>query len=66
MKVHVVLEQNPSTGTWIAEVVGVPGCYTQGATKREALANIAEAIELVKATDGLPAQPHVELVTVEA
>jgi predicted RNase H-like HicB family nuclease len=66
VKWDVVLEQNPATQTWIAEAVGVPGCYTQGATRDEALANIKEALELVRATEGLPKPPVVELVSVEA
>ena len=66
MKWDVVLERNPETGVWIAEVVGVPGCYTQGATKAEALRNLREAFELVRATHGLPPQPEVEFTSIEA
>jgi len=67
MKWDVALEQNAVTGMWIAEVLGVPGCYTQGKTRAQALKNIREVIQLLKETDGLPqAPPHVELVSVEA
>jgi predicted RNase H-like HicB family nuclease len=31
---------------WIAEVLSLPGCRSDGATREEALANIKEAIEL--------------------
>jgi len=31
-------------GYWIAECPSLPGCVTQGKTKREAVANIREAI----------------------
>ena len=66
MEFDVVLEMNPETGTWVAEAVGVPGAYTQGRTREEALANIREAIQLIKETEGLPTRSHVELVRVEA
>ncbi|MHB8632746.1 MAG: type II toxin-antitoxin system HicB family antitoxin [Thermoplasmatota archaeon] len=66
MQWDVVLEVNPETGVWIAEAVGVAGCYTQGKSRAEALSNIREVIELVRETEGLPTQPHVELVSIEA
>jgi len=34
------------TGGYVVEVPSLPGCYSQGANKPEALANIKEAIEL--------------------
>jgi predicted RNase H-like HicB family nuclease len=34
------------TGGYIVEVPSLPGCYSQGETEAEALANIKEAIEL--------------------
>lgn len=33
-------------GYWLAEVPSLPGCYSQGKTIEEAIANIREAIEL--------------------
>lgn len=66
MKWDVVLEQNPTTKVWIAEAVGVPGGYTQGDSREQALANIREVLELIRETEGLPVPPHVELVSVEA
>jgi predicted RNase H-like HicB family nuclease len=44
-------------GVWIVECPSIPGCVSQGATKKEALANIREAIALcleVRAERGLP------------
>ncbi|MCK7582535.1 MAG: type II toxin-antitoxin system HicB family antitoxin [Chromatiales bacterium] len=44
-----------ASGWWNA--LPFPGCVTQGTTKEEALANIAEAIKLcleVRAEQGLP------------
>ncbi|MEE9295497.1 MAG: type II toxin-antitoxin system HicB family antitoxin [Phycisphaerae bacterium] len=32
-------------GYWVAECTSLPGCFTQGKTKAEAIANIKEAIE---------------------
>ena len=46
----VVLERNPTTGVWVAEAPGVPGCYTQGQTREEALKNIREALLLLRET----------------
>jgi len=66
VKWDVVLERNPGTGMWIAEVPGVPGCYTQGSDREEALRNVREVLRLLRETDGLPAPPHVELASVEA
>jgi antitoxin HicB len=34
------------TGGYVVEVPSLPGCYSQGETVEEALANIKEAIEL--------------------
>jgi predicted RNase H-like HicB family nuclease len=34
------------TGGYIVEVPSLPGCYSQGKTEAEALANIKEAIDL--------------------
>lgn len=60
----IVLEKNPETGVWIAEAPGVPGCYTQGESKEEALANIREVLELLRETHELSGPPHVEFARV--
>jgi predicted RNase H-like HicB family nuclease len=44
-------------GVWIAECPSIPGCVSQGATKREAVENVKEAVALcleVRAEKGLP------------
>ncbi len=44
-------------GIWIAECPAIPGCVTQGNSKKEVLKNIEEAIQLcleVRAERGLP------------
>jgi predicted RNase H-like HicB family nuclease len=63
----VVLEEN-ERGIFIAKVPQLPGCHTQGSSRKEALANIREAIELYLSVEGTP-EPRtvtVEHVTVEA
>jgi len=45
MKLHVVLEKQEEGG-YVAYVPELPGCYTQGDTRKEALKNIAEARDL--------------------
>jgi len=44
MKLHVVIERDES-GYYVAEVPALPGCFSQGKTRKEALTNIKEAIE---------------------
>ena len=40
-----VLTYPGEDGYWVAECPSLVGCITQGTTKREAVANIAEAIQ---------------------
>jgi len=44
MKLHVIIEQDEK-GYFVAEVPAFPGCVSQGRTRKEAIANIKEAIE---------------------
>jgi predicted RNase H-like HicB family nuclease len=44
MRVRVVIEKDEA-GYFVAEVPALPGCLSQGKTKKEALENIKEAIE---------------------
>lgn len=56
MKFQVTIDRDED-GVWIVECPAIPGCVTQGASKDEALQNIAEAIQLcleVRAERGLP------------
>lgn len=39
-------------GFFVAEVAELPGCMSQGGTIKEALANVADAIESVVRMDG--------------
>ncbi len=45
MKYRVNIEQDED-GVFVAEVPLLPGCISQGATRRKAVENIKEAIEL--------------------
>lgn len=52
-------------GVWIVECPSIPGCISQGATRREALENIVEAIRLcleVRAERGLPLTVETHLI----
>jgi predicted RNase H-like HicB family nuclease len=56
MKFNVTVDRDED-GVWIVECPSIPGCVSQGASKDEALDNIAEAIKLcleVRAERGLP------------
>jgi predicted RNase H-like HicB family nuclease len=44
MKFNITLEKDNS-GYYVAEVPALPGCLSQGKTRREAIKNIHEAIE---------------------
>ncbi|MFH1569227.1 MAG: type II toxin-antitoxin system HicB family antitoxin [Gemmatimonadota bacterium] len=45
MKYRVLIEVDED-GVFVAEVPSLPGCVSQGESRAEALANIAEAIDL--------------------
>lgn len=56
MKLSVTVDRDED-GMWVVECPSIPGCVSQGRTKREALKNIKEAMELcleVRAEQGLP------------
>jgi len=45
MKYRVLIEQDED-GIFVAEVPSLPGCISQGKTRKKALQNIQEAIEV--------------------
>jgi predicted RNase H-like HicB family nuclease len=45
MEYSVVIHEADEGGFWV-EVPALPGCYSQGETREEALQNVREAIEL--------------------
>ena len=44
MKLHVLIQKDED-GYYTAEVPALPGCLSQGKTKKEAEQNIAEAVQ---------------------
>lgn len=44
MKLKVVLEPGEQSG-FVAHLPALPGCWSQGATREEAIANVREAAE---------------------
>ena len=44
MKLHIYVEKDEK-GYFVAEVPSMPGCYSQGKTRKEAVENVAEAVE---------------------
>ena len=68
MKYRVVLQRDED-GIFVAQVPSLPGCISQGKSRKEALSNIKEAIEgylasLKKHDEPIP--PAIEEETVEA
>ena len=54
IKVKVIVHEAEEGGFW-AEVPALPGCFTQGETRAELLANLRDAIEgCLLAGSGLP------------
>ena len=69
MKYNVLIRHGNESG-YVATVPALPGCVSQGRTKRDAIKNIKEAIEVYIETlleDGLPVPVEAgkELVEVE-
>ena len=69
MKYTVVIRAG-NEGGYVATVPALPGCVSQGRTRRQALRNIREAIEVYIESlleDGLPVpvQASAQLVNVE-
>lgn len=70
MKYRVVIEQDED-GMHVAECPTLPGCISQGRTRKEALENIKEAIEgyiesLKKHSEPIPPAIEEEIVQVGA
>jgi predicted RNase H-like HicB family nuclease len=68
MKLNVTLDRDED-GVWIVECPAIPGCVSQGRTKKEALENIKDAIEQclkVRAEKGMPLTIETRQVEVSA
>lgn len=73
MEYKIILEPDPEDGGYVVHCPALPGCYSQGDTKAEAIANIREAIEayiesLKKDKQPVPkgVEPEIVSVTVHA
>jgi predicted RNase H-like HicB family nuclease len=65
MKFLVSIEQDED-GYYVAECPALPGCFSQGQTREEALANIADAIRLSVRSRSELGLPHpLEIAEVE-
>ncbi|MBI5060732.1 MAG: type II toxin-antitoxin system HicB family antitoxin [Candidatus Aenigmarchaeota archaeon] len=71
MKFRVVLEPDVEDGGFIVHVPALPGCFSQGDTREDALKNIREAMKayiqsLKKDCTPIPKdiEPEITLVTV--
>ena len=56
MKFNVTIDRDED-GAWVVECPSIPGCFSQGDTREEAVTNIKEAIKLcleVRAERGMP------------
>ncbi len=53
MKIKVIVHDAEEGGYW-AKIPSLPGCYTQGETFEELLANIYEAVEAYLSVDMEP------------
>jgi predicted RNase H-like HicB family nuclease len=40
----VLVQEDPLDGGWVAEVPELPGCFSQGETRDEALYNLSDAV----------------------
>ncbi len=63
MEYKIILEPDPEDGGYVVHCPALPGCYSQGETREEAIANIREAIEAYIASlkkDHLPVPSGVE------
>jgi predicted RNase H-like HicB family nuclease len=56
MKFLITIDRDED-GLWVTECPSIPGCFSQGASKAEAISNIMDAIGLcleVRAERGMP------------
>ena len=64
MEHRIILEPDPEDGGYVADCPALPGCYSQGDTREEAISNAREVIAAYIGSlrkDGLPIPGDVEL-----
>lgn len=70
MRYRIIIEQDEN-GIYVAQCSSLPGCVSQGKTRKEALENIKDAIEgyiesLKKHNDPIPPSIDEEVVEINA
>lgn len=63
MEYRIILEPDLEDGGYVAHCPALPGCYSQGDTREEAIENVREAIEAYLGSlkrDNLPIPDDVE------
>lgn len=70
MKFRIVVQQDED-GIYVAECTSLPGCISQGKTRKEVLANVKDAIygylvSLKKHKESIPPSIEEEMVEVSA
>ena len=63
MEYRIILEPDPEDGGYVAHCPALPGCYSQGDTREDAISNAREAIAAYIGSlrkDGLPIPGDVE------
>ena len=68
--VHRVILSQDEDGMYVAECLDLPGCISQGATRKEAMKNIKDAIKgylesLKKHNEKSPVRRNVKLLKVD-
>ena len=68
MKYRIIIEEDED-GMFVAECTALPGCISQGKTRKEALANIKDAIKgylesLKKHNEPIPPSVYEEMVEI--
>jgi predicted RNase H-like HicB family nuclease len=73
MQYRIVLEPDTEDGGYLARCPALPGCFSQGETREEAISNVREAIEAYLGSlkkDRLPipgdVEPEIVSVSVHA
>ena len=65
MKLHVRIDKDEA-GYFVAEVPALPGCFSQGRSREEAIKNVQEAIggwlEVMESRQGRPVEELIEVV----
>jgi len=65
MKLHVRIDKDEA-GYFVAQVPALPGCFSQGRSREEAIKNVQEAIggwlEVMESRQGCPVEELIEVV----